>query len=43
MTTAVNDYVAHNLIFSAPHGGILFQGVNNTFEYNEVYNVCTYL
>ena len=39
---AVGHIVAHNLIYNAPHSGILFGGNGNyhLIEYNEIKNVC---
>ena len=31
---------SHNLIHNAPHAAILFGGMENTIEYNEIHDVC---
>ena len=35
----VGNRVAHNLIYDAPHVGILVSGNNHTIEFNEIHNV----
>ncbi|MGB0500959.1 MAG: hypothetical protein ACPGNP_07205, partial [Acidimicrobiales bacterium] len=38
---AVGNLIAHNLIHTTPHVGILHGSFDNVFEYNEVYNWST--
>lgn len=37
---AVGMYIAHNLIHTAPHVGVLFGSWDSRFEYNEVFDYC---
>jgi hypothetical protein len=36
----VGNYVAHNLIYNAPHNAVLVSGNNHVIEYNEIHHVC---
>lgn len=40
-TTAVGNYIAHNLIHHAPRDAVVFGGNDNLFEYNEIHT-CAY-
>lgn len=38
--SAVGMYVAHNLVHSTPHAGMLFGSWDSLFEYNEILDFC---
>jgi hypothetical protein len=37
----VGNYIAHNLVYNAPHTGMQVVGNDNVVEYNEIHHVCT--